>query len=187
MLDTEAYTYICSYIKYYMDIYGHTHLEEIVDRGINQQEHPEIQQVPTHSMAAGNWQAGTRGAAHQLLGTALGTGGTSQAPRQQWRPVVHGQQEPDTDMRARGRISPLSCGHQHSWNSALTRMHTDKTATSLWEAAKSSMLKPLLWELRLCDHSWFICDKGWLWGHPTACVALTGRDWGDVACMVGAW
>lgn len=129
MLDTEAYTYICSYIKYYIYIYGHTHLEEIVDRGINQQEHPEIQQVPTHSLAAGNRQAGTRGAGHQLLGTALGTGGQQAELGPAMRP---GSNDGQQCMGSKSRTQTWEPGE----GSALCSVVTSTPGIVLWIAKR---------------------------------------------------
>lgn len=176
-------------------IYLWTHSQEIVDRGINQQEHPEIQ-VPTHSLAAGNRQAGTRGAGHQLLGTALGPGG------QQARlgPATHSGSDDGQQCGSAWAARPR---HRHESQekdqpSALCpptpleqcselQKDTDKTGTSLREAAKSSMLDPLPWELKLWDHSWFIYNgfgdtqqHVWHWQEETEEMWLG-------SCMVGAW
>lgn len=105
----------------------------MVHRGINQQEHPEIQQAPTHSPAPGNRQAGTRGPRHQLLGTALGSGGQQAELGPDMHPGSNERQQCTssmnrTAMRATGRITPLLCVHQYTWNTAL---NAGKTPTEV--------------------------------------------------------
>jgi len=86
----------------------------MVHRGVNWEEHPEIQQAPTHSPVPGNRQTRTKAAGIQLLGRALNTGGQQaevrHAPRQQSGPALCGQHEQDTAMRAQASITPLLCG-----------------------------------------------------------------------------